>query len=456
MRNVLALAVTLLTAVPVMAQAPLEVGSVESIDIRSESLGASGAIATRNGWELDIWHPGATYIALHFSEFDLPEGEDVTISDGAGGQSYTLSGRGKMGAGAFWARHIKGDRVLLEFYTRRGVADGFTIDRYAVGHVDLSGPSGMADPDSKAICGSDDKRNAVCYESSHPTKYNRSRAVARLLIQGTKLCTGWLASADNHLIAANHCIGDSSDALNTDYEFMAETTGCLHSSCMLCDPGTVFSGAGYIQGNAELDYTLVQVDGNPAATYGWLEIDNRAPATGERIYIPQHPGGRAKELAVESSDPDDPGWCEVDGFTAPCTSPDINYLDVNYQCDTEGGSSGSPVMAQSSHKVIALHHCANCPNRGVPIDLICDEVCPIIDPPPCMLAEDDLVLENDTVLDPETHEACETITARNNYAVAGSGELTVRARDQIVLGDGTSIQPGGELRVDIDPTTGSE
>ena len=34
---------------------------------------------------------------------------------------------------------------------------------------------------------------------------------------------------------------------------------------------------------------------------------------------------------------------------------------------TSGGSSGSPVLSSVTNKVIALHHCANCPNRGTPI-----------------------------------------------------------------------------------------
>ncbi len=358
---------------PAEAQAPLQVGTIESISIQSESLDRSGARRTADGWTLEIHHPGATYVALHFSKFDLPSGERVTISDSQGGQSYVLSGKGKMEAGTFWSQHIKGERAMINFTTRRALANGFEIDKYGAGNVNIGFTP-------EAICGADDKDNAVCFENSHPVEYDKGRAVARLLISGSSLCTGWLASADNHLVTNEHCITTATAALNTDYEFMAEAANCGDSNCQLCHAGTVFSGATFIQDNAALDYALVQINSaNPAATYGYLEIDDRAATIGEQIYIPQYPGGRAKELGIVSSDPGNvSGVCEVDGFSAGCSSS--AYQDVGYQCDTEGGSSGSPVLASSSHKVIALHHCANCPNRGVPITLVCDEICDIIQP----------------------------------------------------------------------------
>lgn len=444
----------LLACVPLAAESALEVGRVQDAAIQSESLAAHGAFSTRHGWELEIHHPGATYIALHFAEFDLPVGERLRVSDPTGVESYTLSGRGKRNAGQFWARHIKGDRLLLEFSTRRAVASGFEIDRYAAGYVDLIPSMGFGGPGEDAICGEDDKKNAICYEDTEPVVYDRARAVARLLIQGVTLCTGWLASADNHLITNEHCITDASDALNTDYEFMAEVDRCPHSSCVLCNDGAVFEGATFIQDNANLDYALVRIDsGDPAASYGYLEIDDRDAVTGEPIYIPQHPGGYAKEIAIDSSDPDDPGWCEVDGFTTACSGS--GYLDIGYQCDTKGGSSGSPVLARNSHKVIALHHCADCLNRGVPIHLIYDEIGPLVNPTPCMLPDDDLHLHDDVVTSAEVQKSCSSVTTGGNYAVLSGGELTLQTRNRIVMRSGTEVGSGGELRLRIDPATGA-
>lgn len=329
------------------------------------------------GWTYRLTHPGATYMAVHFVDFDLGPADYLTISDAFGNNSYTLQGKGKMEAGTFWAQHIKGDTILMELVkVNRDGGRGFLIDEYAAGFVELGPP-----PEPRAICGVDDKDNAVCYETSHPTEYDRSRAAARLLITGRWLCTGWLASPMNHLITNEHCISTAVEALNTDYEFMAEAPNCSDPNCQLCHPGTVYSGATLIQNDSNLDYCLVQINsGNPAGTYGYLEIDNREAIPGEEVYIPQHPNGRGKELGIYSTYPSDTGGvCQVYSINRPPCGGS-GYFDVGYYCDTEGGSSGSPVLARSSHEVIALHHCAYCPNRGVPINLIYPLIEDIIDP----------------------------------------------------------------------------
>ncbi len=377
-RLLMVVVVSSAVAAPTWGQAPMRVGEHFPITIDSSAPSAFETASTPDGRIFEVGHKGATYIALHFSDFDLEDDEMVIVSDVRGIQRYTLTGEGKMEAGTFWAQHIKGDTVVIEYVSKGGSEESpdFVIDEYVAGNVNLGGPV------IESICGANDFENAVCRSPS--IEYDRGKAVARLLINGSSLCTGWLASANSHLITNEHCITTASDALNTDYEFMAEAPSCGSSNCQLCFPGTVFSGATFIQDSPGLDYALVQINnGNPAATYGFLAIDNRTAVVGEQVYLVSHPSGRAKEFAYNSSEDAGGVGTVLSLNEASCSGA---TQEIGYNNDTEGGSSGSPVLAVSSQKVIALHHCRgnalNCgdPNRGVPIDQICAEICGFLGP----------------------------------------------------------------------------
>jgi len=40
---------------------------------------------------------------------------------------------------------------------------------------------------------------------------------------------------------------------------------------------------------------------------------------------------------------------------------------VGYNADTQGGSSGSPVLSATDNAVVALHHCGGCQNVAVDV-----------------------------------------------------------------------------------------
>jgi lysyl endopeptidase len=93
-----------------------------------------------------------------------------------------------------------------------------------------------------------------------------------------------------------HCIASNSDALNTEFEFMGEESSCgaTNGNCWMCRRGEIFDAASLVKVSSNKDYALVQLKGGPVGKYGYLDLDNRAANIGEEIYIPQHPGGRAK------------------------------------------------------------------------------------------------------------------------------------------------------------------
>ncbi|NPC87098.1 trypsin-like peptidase domain-containing protein, partial [Pyxidicoccus fallax] len=322
-----------------------------------------------------IHHPGAAYIAPHFERLELEDGDFVVVRSPDGRRSWRYDNTHPLARDGFWAIHIPGDTAIIELHSRdtaerRGILNrhGYSIDRYARGYSNQEmGFSNL----NEALCGPDDSGWAPCYASSDPTIYGRARPVARLLINGSGACTGWLVGSQGHLMTNQHCIGTATEAANTNFEFMAEGASCTTScaSWFGC-PGNVIAGGTLVKVDAPRDYALVQLSQNPVNTYGYLQLRATGAVVDERIFIPQHPAGYGKKIAVTSTDTrDQSGFAEVYSLNEPsCQSGGPN--DVGYFADTQGGSSGSPVIGHSDNLVVSLHHCANCPNRGVPIQAV--------------------------------------------------------------------------------------
>lgn len=72
--------------------------------------------------------------------------------------------------------------------------------------------------------------------------------------------------------------------------------------------------------------------------------------------------------------------------------------------------------------------------------------------PACLAADgENLTLHDDTVLDTQVFEVCDTIQVGPNYQVSGpNGKLTLRAGNAVIFLDGASVGTGGELTVEID------
>lgn len=353
-----------------------------------------------------VEYPGATYIAVHFGRFQLAPGDFVVVRSADDKERWVYTGEGRHNLGltedGFFATHIRRDMVLVELYTMGDEPGyGYSIDYYGRGYNDaeiqdfwdrgLGEIMNLPEPggDHRSICTVDDTREAKCYQASEPDAYDTGRAVVRLLLNGSAWCTGWLIGCDGHVMTNEHCVGDQSQLNNIDFEFMAEGADCnTNCASSLACPGTIeASGGTLIQVDAPLDYALMVPDTSTAtntdlpATYGFMRLRSSGAVLDERIYIVQHPAGWGKRFAMESSYPDDvDGFAHVNSITEVACSGGPG--DVGYWADTQGGSSGSPVLGYSDNLVIALHHCrgsAFCssgnsgsddPNRGVPIQAV--------------------------------------------------------------------------------------
>jgi lysyl endopeptidase len=331
-------------------------------------------------------YPGASYVKLHFDRLALLPGDYLTVSDPAGAESYRYEAPRALNTGVVdkWAMSITGDAAVLEVHRVGGdtlnlgallgtlgvgvdrAARGFSRSEQArVPHPQLEGPGQTGREES--VCGADESHDAVCYRSADPVAYTRSKAIARLLINGTELCTGWRVGRNDRMLTNNHCFTTSADAYDTEVWFNYQCARCAGYD--VYRPTKVW-GDRVLATDHRYDFTLFTVDEfAKIRPFGYLNLDLARPARGQELYIAEHPAGEPMRIAGALGEK--AGTCAVVDNAYDGYAPNS---DVAYYCDTAGGSSGSPVLSRATNKVVALHHFGGCPNSGVRADLLYSKI----------------------------------------------------------------------------------
>lgn len=363
-----------------VAQAPAIIGAHRTTQDRPAN------IAELSNRSTEIATPDAAYIKVNFSEVELPIGYTLEVSnrDGTEVYRYTSGKRdeftvdeslGQDGKRSFSAMSITGNTAIVRVVgkSESKAAPRVVIGSYFEGYPEDVMPElksrGLLSrtPQNKSICGVDDKRDVACY-STTSLPYTKSGPIARLLIGGSSLCIGWRVGSGDRMLTNNHCFTTSSQARATEVWFNYQRSSCGSTTNAAT---TKVAGSSVLKTNSTLDYTLFTVASpSTISGFGFLSLDVRAPVTNETIFIVQHPAGKPKQIG-SISDRDGSVGCRVNvaSATGGATGSDLGYF-----CDTEGGSSGSPVLARSSGKVIGLHHLGGCTNQGVRIDRIWPQI----------------------------------------------------------------------------------
>lgn len=230
-------------------------------------------------------------------------------------------------------------------------------------------------PSIDSICnGTDNSVNARCYRTVFSRAYSKSRPVLRITKNGRPHCTGFLVGNQGHILTNWHCARTAADVASLKFEAMAEGLSC-GSNCRtaLACAGRMINTAPvtFIRtgGSLTLDFTLLRlapIDRERFhTTLGYLKLRWRGARVGERIFIPQYPRGYGKQIALFSGNQRARIISINTGNFNRCGDRQVSYV-----ADTQGGSSGSPVISFHDYRVVALHHCGGCStyaNTGVNI-----------------------------------------------------------------------------------------
>nr|AIG56214.1 secreted protein [Achlya hypogyna] len=324
-------------------------------------LSASAPIST------DIYNPANTFVSVHFESLNVPEGGILTLTSFDGADSVTFhGGESKKDVYAEWLTAGKGGvKVKYDGPTlTKDAGNVFVIDKIMVG---------KQAPVFESLCGPDKSKPAPCY-ADDSVKTKSGKAVARLLIGGSSLCTGWLVGSEGHLLTNHHCIETEDDAKNLQVELGAECKTCddpNNQKQLGCKGEIVATDAKFVASDELADFTLVKLnikDGVDIKKYGYLQIRPEGPKLNEQIHILGHAVGWPKRFAIVTQNGQ---LGTVTNSSIPSCQPD----EFGYVLDTQGGNSGSPVISNVDNAVVGIHNCGGCPtgpNGGIKIDKVVD------------------------------------------------------------------------------------
>jgi V8-like Glu-specific endopeptidase len=351
--SVMAGAALMLGAAAAQAQGRIKVGDELEYRVASPAAYPVGGPDRPVSWSETVVSPGATFLRVHFNKLNLPDGDYLTVASPDGSELWTYTGKGPRGTGEFWSFIVESDTALVQLHSGmakgRGGRFGVAIDRIAHGTEPINEDGSFL---SKVICGTDGKEDVACHSTVN------TRPVARLSFQSggsSFLCTGWLVAGSNSstMMTNNHCFTTQTEVNTVQARFNFQTTTCGGTTNATT---TTYAGGTFLKTNSvnSLDYTLFTLQGNPEATWGEYTATSKSPTVGLVLNFPQHPAGVVKKIAF---------WKDS-AHTLRCDVSTINQTyggsaagtQMGYSCDTEGGSSGSPVLDAGTGRVIGIHH----------------------------------------------------------------------------------------------------
>ena len=321
-------------------------------------------------WRLTIYCPKAKSINLLYDKYWIPKGGKLFIytndkRKSIGAFTCKNNNGDKNNAKGFATGILYSDEITLEYYQPKETKDeaaisiSYVIHGYRYIKINKNGFSDSGD------C-------QININSSIGDDWqNEKRAVAMIVVNGNRICTGSLVNTTANdsrplLLTANHClqdgnhvqIYDATDPVSSSmpyWSFYWDYELPYYSTNSSTEPPIVSTtGATVVANNEQSDFALLQLIEDPAEEPGlvpyYLGWDCGGTSGFDGACI-HHPSGDVKKISTYSSTPNSSFYNSYDNNT------NGNHWRVNWEgigC-TEPGSSGSALL-NNNHLVIGQLH----------------------------------------------------------------------------------------------------
>jgi len=308
--------------------------------VLQEVRGPAAVYAAENStgtiWQYEIQRQQSSFLMLQFTDItsDTESSFDVLIRDRDNQITQRINGSDFTRESSYWTAPINSEYALVQVESdsppgNLGFRIGAVIRERAGGKL-------------LSIDYPDDRKHVAEYEDDLGLQA-ASRSVAKIVfVKGLALysCSGFLISS-NELVTNKHCVSSPATCRTTTAIFgyqLEKATG----NRWLLNPGERYRCAS-VAPHATLDLAVLTLNGDPGTTTKWghLSFDNSPAGDRTKLAMVQHPGGQAKQVAVDNC-----------GVTSP--DPDGNGAWFGHLCDTLNGSSGSPIL-NASYNVVGVH-----------------------------------------------------------------------------------------------------
>ena len=318
------------------------IGEAESVDQPLFPLAPGLGLVLRH----EVSRPNALHLRLHFVVRRAAPAWALQIRDEAGELVWS-TWDGEATGPSFWSDEIPGKKAVVEvFSTRPANPLELLVDRIAIGTPEIT-PLAIVGPNQLSPIGQQD-----------PWIRDLGRSVARLRFVADDgrvlVCSAFLVTRDL-LFTNQHCIATVTEMESALVDFDYDAADSPAPGLRLRE---------LLESDEELDYSVLRLSAPVARPP--LRLSSARTADRERLLVIQHPAGEPKQVSLAD--------CLVRG--ALVAGRKQTPTDFGHECDTKGGSSGSPVLGLQSRQVVGLHHLgfrtgsSTLVNRAAHIDLV--------------------------------------------------------------------------------------